>query len=129
MFAPAYADRPVMRHYSSAFKFYGAVPGAQLVVRMISTVYNYDYIQDLMLNVDGSIDVRVTTSGYVQAGPFRSFYPQNFGFPLFTNVSGGAATRLHMSTACCVHCAAASFSGSTVHACMACRCRIHAVER
>jgi hypothetical protein len=44
----AHTDMPLLRHYSSAFKFYGAVPGAQLVVRMISTVYNYDYIQDLV---------------------------------------------------------------------------------
>lgn len=39
---------PLLRHYSSAYKFFGAVPGAQLIVRMISTVYNYDYIQDLV---------------------------------------------------------------------------------
>lgn len=60
------ADMPVLRHYSSAYKYYGAVPGAQLIVRMISTVYNYDYIQDLVLGVDGTLDVKVTTSGYIQ---------------------------------------------------------------
>lgn len=32
-------DLPALRHYSAAFKFYGGVPGAQLVVRMVSTVY------------------------------------------------------------------------------------------
>jgi Cu2+-containing amine oxidase len=79
---------PVLRHYSQAYKFYGAVPGAQLIVRMISTVYNYDYIQDLVLGIDGTIDVKVTTSGYIQATAFRSFYPQHYGFPVFTNVTG-----------------------------------------
>jgi Cu2+-containing amine oxidase len=38
-------DIPLLRHYSSTYKFYGAVPGGELVVRMISSVYNYDYIQ------------------------------------------------------------------------------------
>jgi Cu2+-containing amine oxidase len=38
-------DVPLLRHYSSTFKFHGAVPGGELVVRMISSVYNYDYIQ------------------------------------------------------------------------------------
>jgi Cu2+-containing amine oxidase len=83
------ADIPLLRHYSSAYKFYGAVPGAQLVVRMISTVYNYDYIQDLHLGVDGTLDVKVTTSGYIQATTFRSFYPQHYAFPISSNVSGG----------------------------------------
>jgi Cu2+-containing amine oxidase len=79
---------PLLRHYSSAYKFYGAVPGAQLVVRMISTVYNYDYIQDLHLGVDGTLDVKVTTSGYIQATTFRTFYPQHYAFPISNNVSG-----------------------------------------
>lgn len=83
-----HTDTPILRHYSSAFGFYGAVPGAQLVVRMISTVYNYDYIQDLRMSVDGTVDVKVVTTGYVQATAFRPFYPAEYGFPLFTNVSG-----------------------------------------
>jgi len=82
------AGMPILRHYSSAYKYYGGVPGAQLIVRMISTVYNYDYIQDLVLGVDGTIDVRVTTSGFIQSTTARGFYPQHFGFPLAQNVTG-----------------------------------------
>lgn len=82
------AGMPILRHYSAAYKYYGAVPGAQLIVRMISTVFNYDYIQDLVLGVDGTIDVRVTTSGYIQSTTARGFYPQHFGFPLAQNVTG-----------------------------------------
>jgi Cu2+-containing amine oxidase len=64
--AVAVADTPALRHYSYNYKFYGAVPGAQLVVRMVSEINNYDYIADLWLSVDGVMDVRVVTSGWVR---------------------------------------------------------------
>lgn len=57
------ADTPALRHYSYNYKFYGAVPGAQLVIRMVSEINNYDYIADMWLSVDGVMDVRVVTSG------------------------------------------------------------------
>jgi hypothetical protein len=41
-----------------------------------------------VLGVDGTLDVKVTTSGYIQATAFRSFYPRHYGFPVFNNVSG-----------------------------------------
>jgi Cu2+-containing amine oxidase len=59
----ALADTPALRHYSYNYKFYGAVPGAQLVIRMVSEINNYDYIADVWLSVDGVMDVRVVTSG------------------------------------------------------------------
>lgn len=61
--ADGVADTPALRHYSYNYKFYGAVPGAQLVVRMVSEINNYDYIADMWLSVDGVMDVRVVTSG------------------------------------------------------------------
>lgn len=57
------ADTPALRHYSYNYKFYGAVPGAQLVIRMVSEINNYDYIADMWLSNDGVMDVRVVTSG------------------------------------------------------------------
>jgi Cu2+-containing amine oxidase len=39
------------------------VPGAQLVIRMVSEINNYDYIADVWLANDGVMDVRVVTSG------------------------------------------------------------------
>lgn len=81
-----------MRHYSSTFKFYGAVPGAQLVVRMISSVYNYDYIQDMFLGVDGIIDVKIYTTGYAQTGTASHKHAKHYGYPLFRDVSGEPAT-------------------------------------
>jgi Cu2+-containing amine oxidase len=52
-----------LRHYSYSYDFYGAVPGALLVVRMVSEINNYDYIADLVLSIDGMIEARVVTSG------------------------------------------------------------------
>jgi Cu2+-containing amine oxidase len=57
------ADMPTLRHYSYSYQFYGAVPGASLVVRMVSEINNYDYITDLILSNDGMLEVKVVTSG------------------------------------------------------------------
>jgi Cu2+-containing amine oxidase len=57
------ADTPTLRHYSYSYQFYGAVPGASLVVRMVSEINNYDYITDLILSNDGMLEVKVVTSG------------------------------------------------------------------
>lgn len=57
------ADVPVLRHYSYTNKFYGAVKGWQLTIRMVAEVYNYDYIIDTHLYVDGTFETRVQTSG------------------------------------------------------------------
>ncbi len=38
------------------------VPGSVLVVRGIAAVYNYDYIQDLRLHLDGTIEMQVGSS-------------------------------------------------------------------
>jgi Cu2+-containing amine oxidase len=53
----------VLRHYSYSYQFYGAIPGASLVVRMVSEINNYDYIADLILSNDGMLEVKVVTSG------------------------------------------------------------------
>jgi primary-amine oxidase len=57
------ADVPVLRHYSYTNKFYGAVKGWMLTIRMVAEVYNYDYIIDTHLYVDGTFETRVQTSG------------------------------------------------------------------
>lgn len=63
LLGPGVAATPALRHYSYSYDFYGAVPGALLVVRMVSEINNYDYIADLVLSIDGVIEARVVTSG------------------------------------------------------------------
>uniref|UniRef100_A0A383WJJ4 Amine oxidase n=1 Tax=Tetradesmus obliquus TaxID=3088 RepID=A0A383WJJ4_TETOB len=87
-------DTPVLRHYSYSYQFYGAIPGASLVVRMVSEINNYDYIADLILSNDGMLEVKVVTSGYVQAAAFQNSYRKNFGYPLMFNISGTLHTHV-----------------------------------
>eukprot|EP00882_Tetradesmus_deserticola_P006545 GHRQ01006887.1.p1 GENE.GHRQ01006887.1~~GHRQ01006887.1.p1 ORF type:complete len:732 (+),score=281.45 GHRQ01006887.1:152-2347(+) len=87
-------DTPVLRHYSYSYQFYGAIPGASLVVRMVSEINNYDYIADLILSNDGMLEVKVVTSGYVQAAAFQSYYRNSYGYPLTFNISGTLHTHV-----------------------------------
>jgi Cu2+-containing amine oxidase len=57
------AGLPVIRHYSYSYDFYGAVKSWALVIRAVAEVYNYDYIVDTMLYVDGTLETKVQTSG------------------------------------------------------------------
>mgnify|MGYP001793790442 CR=1 FL=1 len=62
---------PLRRHYDNDFaggyKFYGGMPGTALVLRTITTAYNYDYVFDYLFYPNGVIEVRVGATGYVQA--------------------------------------------------------------
>jgi primary-amine oxidase len=62
------AERPLSRHTGKEHNEMGAVKGYELVVRSISTVGNYDYIFDYVFQLDGSIEIRVSASGYLQGG-------------------------------------------------------------
>ncbi|XPS72441.1 Primary-amine oxidase [Ascochyta lentis] len=66
---------PLSRHRYGAnnnygFNKLGAVKGVQLIVRAIATVGNYDYMFDYGFHTDGSLEVSVRASGYLQS----SFY-------------------------------------------------------
>ncbi|KAI0091340.1 amine oxidase catalytic domain-containing protein [Irpex rosettiformis] len=60
--------RPITRHTGYHEGEFGAVRGYVLTVRSVSTVGNYDYIFDYMFMTDGTIEVRVSASGYLQGG-------------------------------------------------------------
>ncbi|KAH9937934.1 amine oxidase catalytic domain-containing protein [Amylocystis lapponica] len=60
--------RPISRHMGYMRGEFGAVKGYVLVVRSIATVGNYDYLFDYMFHIDGTIEVRLSASGYLQAG-------------------------------------------------------------
>lgn len=61
---------PLRRHYENDFEdsyiFYGGMPGSALIVRTISTPYNYDYIYDYIFYPNGVVQVKVSTTGYLQ---------------------------------------------------------------
>lgn len=59
---------PLSRHVGGDVDETGAVKGYELVVRSISTVGNYDYIFDYTFQLDGTLEIRVSASGYLQGG-------------------------------------------------------------
>jgi len=65
--------RPVTRHFGYMDGEFGAVKGYMLTVRTISVVGNYDYVFDYMFHIDGTMEVRVSASGYLQGGYWESF--------------------------------------------------------
>ncbi|KAI0765133.1 amine oxidase catalytic domain-containing protein [Fomes fomentarius] len=60
--------RPITRHTGYKDGEFGATRGYQLIVRSISTVGNYDYLFDYIFQIDGTIEVRLSASGYLQGG-------------------------------------------------------------
>jgi primary-amine oxidase len=64
--------RPLTRHVGSVDGEFGAVKGYVLIIRSISTVGNYDYLFDYILHLDGTMEIRVSASGYLQGGFWES---------------------------------------------------------
>lgn len=69
------SGRPLSRHLGYEENEFGAVKGYELVIRSIATVGNYDYLFDYIFHLDGTIEVRISASGYLQAG----FYDKTQG--------------------------------------------------
>ncbi|KAL8327344.1 hypothetical protein RB597_003593 [Gaeumannomyces tritici] len=60
---------PITRHAEA--EYLQAAKGSKLVVRMIGTIGNYDYLWDYGFWVDGTVTVDAHASGYVQANYYR----------------------------------------------------------
>ncbi|KAJ7253466.1 amine oxidase catalytic domain-containing protein [Mycena rebaudengoi] len=60
------SGRPLSRHTGYMKGEMGAIKGYELIVRTISTVGNYDYLFDYTFQLDGTMEVRVSASGYMQ---------------------------------------------------------------
>ena len=76
---------PLRRHYDNNFvdgyTFYGGMVKNALVLRTISTVYNYDYVLDYIFYQNGVIQVRVSATGYI-LGSFYDSNVEQYGYPL-----------------------------------------------
>ncbi|WRT68805.1 uncharacterized protein IL334_005785 [Kwoniella shivajii] len=62
------STKPLSRHTGWLKDEMGAIKGYELTVRSVSTVGNYDYIFDYTFQLDGTIEIRVSASGYLQGG-------------------------------------------------------------
>jgi primary-amine oxidase len=65
------ADYPIQRH-SSATRV-SVSRNSYLVVRFVSTVWNYDYTFDYIFYLDGTVEVKVRASGFI----FAAFWTGN----------------------------------------------------
>ncbi|KKZ64039.1 hypothetical protein EMCG_01700 [[Emmonsia] crescens] len=67
---------PLSRHRSGdkesrwGFTNLGVVKGNALITRAVATVDNYDYMFDYIFHVDGSLEISVRASGYLQSSPY-----------------------------------------------------------
>jgi primary-amine oxidase len=67
---------PLSRHRAGGgtsaygFRNMGVVKGSLLTLRAIATVGNYDYLFDHAFHIDGSLEVTVRASGYLQSSPY-----------------------------------------------------------
>ncbi|KAG4217897.1 hypothetical protein PC116_g33623, partial [Phytophthora cactorum] len=70
------AGFPLSRHREGdvpndyGFSNLGVVKGSLLTLRSIATVGNYDYLFDYAFHVDGSLEITVRASGYLQSSFF-----------------------------------------------------------
>lgn len=82
---------PLRRHFDNDFEggynFYGGMPGSSLVVRTISTPYNYDYIYDCIFHPNGVIEAKTSTTGYLQT-TFWTPEEDDYGTQVHKNVTG-----------------------------------------
>ncbi|KAI8852336.1 copper amine oxidase [Chytridium lagenaria] len=64
------SNLPISRHWGdqgdATYSSFGVNKGYNLVIRGVSTVFNYDYIFDYVFWLDGTFEIKVAASGYMQ---------------------------------------------------------------
>ncbi|KAK0556719.1 hypothetical protein OC844_005771 [Tilletia horrida] len=78
------AHLPMQRHSSDAYV--EVTKNIQLVLRSVSTVGNYDYTFSYIFSLDGSIETKVSASGYIQAAHFAN--NDEYGYRIHDALSG-----------------------------------------
>uniref|UniRef100_A0A669R015 Amine oxidase n=1 Tax=Phasianus colchicus TaxID=9054 RepID=A0A669R015_PHACC len=88
---------PLRRHFDSdfrgGFQFYAGLEGHALVLRTTSTVYNYDYIWDVLLYPNGVLEAKVHATGYIHA-TFYTPRGRRYGSRVHSHVLGNIHTHL-----------------------------------
>ncbi|KAJ9138446.1 Amine oxidase [Pleurostoma richardsiae] len=64
------AERTSVESGAWGFENLGVVKNAELNVRFIATVGNYDYIFNYAFGLDGSLEISVRASGYLMSSPY-----------------------------------------------------------
>ncbi|KAJ9662521.1 hypothetical protein H2201_006009 [Coniosporium apollinis] len=78
------APYPMQRH--STGSYVSAAQNVYFTVRTVNTVGNYDYMFSYEFYMDGTIDVNVRASGYIQAAYFANNH--DYGYQIHSALSG-----------------------------------------
>ncbi|XP_063434570.1 amiloride-sensitive amine oxidase [copper-containing]-like [Mytilus trossulus] len=84
-----HANIPIRRHSSKdasgKFQSYGGLGNYKLIIRSISTIWNYDYIFDYIFYLNGALETKVSLSGYLHSA-FPLYHEMRHGTLVHTNV-------------------------------------------
>ena len=83
------ADYPLQRHASSSYVTISK--NSYLVLRATSTVGNYDYTIDYLFYLDGTVEVKVRASGFIQGAYYLHGHGEQYGY----KVNDQFATSMH----------------------------------
>jgi hypothetical protein len=83
---------PITRHSAGEYK--QSTKGSSLVVRVIATVGNYDYLWDYNFFTDGAISVDARASGYLQANYYRPEDKAQWGPRIAETLTGTLHTHV-----------------------------------
>lgn len=83
-----HAHIPIRRHFSTdkegEFQYYGGLGNYRLTIRTISTLWNYDFIFDYIFYLNGAIETKVSSSGYLQSA-FPLHHELRLGSPVHSS--------------------------------------------
>lgn len=81
---------PLRRHraYSRSGNFYAGLQDVTLVMRIVVSVINYDYVYDFIFHSNGAVEVRVCSTGYLSTS---FYYPEErpYGTQIHRHVQAG----------------------------------------
>ncbi|XP_055263916.1 primary amine oxidase, lung isozyme-like [Moschus berezovskii] len=84
---------PLRRHHSDVFSHYfGGLMETVLVFRSVSTLYNYDYVWDVIFHSNGAIKVKFHATGYINS-VFHFGAARRYGNQVRENTLGNVHTH------------------------------------
>lgn len=89
---------PLRRHYTTShdsddFRYYGGMVAYSLVLRTIAVIWNKDYVFDYVFHLDGTLEIKVSTTGYLQT-TFSLPRERSFGHEVHDELVGNAYQEL-----------------------------------
>jgi len=78
------ADFPIQRHSTS--QYVSVSKNVYFTIRSVSTVGNYDYMFSYTFSMDGSVEVAVRASGYIQSAYYA--HNEDYGYQIHDALSG-----------------------------------------